>query len=225
MTTGTGAPGKPLRADAERNRQLIIDVASEVFAEKGVDAGFDEIARRACVGVGTVYRRFPERGQLVEAILERTLTRMTALAEEALTAKDAWTGLTELFRGGIRLQLDNHGLQQLLKTTGEWADHGPEAKAKLLPVVQQVLDRAKEQGRIRQDVELTDLGMVMTMVTAIHHPDFPDLWERYLTILLDGLQPQRSAPTPLPVQAPTEILLNRHLQHRAATPTPDWSCD
>lgn len=220
MTTGTGAPGRPLRADAERNRQLIIDVATEVFAEKGVDAGFDEIARRACLGVGTVYRRFPDRTDLVEAILERTLARMTVLAQEALEADDAWSGLTHLFREGIRLQLDNHGLQQLLKTTGEWAEHGPESKAKLLPIIQQVLDRAKEQGTIRPDVELTDLGMVMTMVTAVHHPDFPHLWERYLTILLDGLQTRRSGPTPLPVQAPTEILMDRHFKART-----DPSCE
>lgn len=214
MTTSTGAPAKPLRADAERNRKLIIEVAAQVFAEKGLDAGFDEIARRAGVGAGTVYRRFPDRDDLIEALLEHTMGKLTALAEEALANEDAWAGLSHLFHAGVRMQLDDRGLQQMLKTTGKWADRGAEAKAQLLPRLRLLLDRAKAQGRIRQDLELTDLGMLMTMVSAVHHPDLPDVWERYLTILLDGLQQQRSAPTVLPAEAPSEALLEGHFKHQ-----------
>ena len=203
----TAPPCKPLRADAERNRQLIIEVAGQVFAEKGLDAGFDEIAKRAGVGAGTVYRRFPQREQLIEALLVHSLSRVHTLAEKALAVEDAWIGLSTFLREAARLQIDDQGLKEMLKTTGPWARCAPSAKAELIPLLVRLLDRAKEQGRIRPDIEITDLGILMTMVSSAADPEHPELWERYLTVILDGLQPSREATTPLPTQAPSVDLI------------------
>lgn len=213
VDTSTAPPCKPLRADAERNRQLIIEVAGQVFAEKGLDAGFDEIAKRAGVGAGTVYRRFPQREQLIEALLVHSLSRVHALAEQALSVEDAWLGLSTFLRDASRLQMNDQGLKEMLKTTGPWARCAPSAKAQLIPLLIQLLERAKEQGRIRSDIEITDLGILMSMVSSTADPDHPELWERYLTVVLDGLQPSRTGVTPLPTQAPSvdliEAIMNR----------------
>lgn len=207
VDTSTAPPCKPLRADAERNRQLIIEVAGQLFAEKGLDAGFDEIAKRAGVGAGTVYRRFPQREQLIEALLVHSLGRVHTLAEKALAVEDAWSGLSTFLREAARLQIDDQGLKEMLKTTGPWARCAPSAKAELIPLLVQLLNRAKEQGRIRPDIEITDLGILMTMVSSAADPEHPELWERYLTVILDGLQPSRTGVTPLPTQAPSVDLI------------------
>ncbi|RIJ78432.1 TetR/AcrR family transcriptional regulator [Nakamurella silvestris] len=214
-TTSVGTKGpaaRPLRADAERNRALIIEAAAQVFAEKGLDAGFDEIARRAGVGTGTVYRRFPDRDGLIEALLVDSFDKMTVLAQEAIDTEDAWVGLTNFFRSSIRLQMKDQGLHEMLKANGPWADLAPAAKAKFIPVLNSVLDRAKAQGRIREDVGLTDLGVLMTMVSTVHDPDQPDLWERYLVLVLDSLASSRTGPTPLPARAPSDSRLHEHLE-------------
>src|SRR2546423_10437444 len=87
------ATQKPLRADAERNRRRVLDAAAELFAAKGLAVGLDEIARHAGVGVGTAYRRFPDKRELIEELYEDRVARMVALAERALAADDAWEGL------------------------------------------------------------------------------------------------------------------------------------
>src|SRR3954471_19846352 len=86
--------GRPLRADAERNRRRILAAAREVFARRGLDAGLDEIARHAGVGTGTVYRRFPDKNKLVEALFEERLDQVLACAQRAAEHPDPWEGLT-----------------------------------------------------------------------------------------------------------------------------------
>src|ERR1700712_3026544 len=107
MTTAahTGVSPRPLRADAERNRLLILEVAAEVFAEKGLDAGFDEIARRAGLGAGTVYRRFPHRDQLIEALLTDRLSGVAQLAQQAAAHPDPWVGLVGFLQRSIEMQV------------------------------------------------------------------------------------------------------------------------
>ena len=86
-------PARPLRRDAERNRQRILQAASEVFTERGLDVSLDEVARYAGVGVGTVYRRFRTKEDLVEALFVDRIEEVAALAEEAARAADPWSGL------------------------------------------------------------------------------------------------------------------------------------
>ena len=100
----------PLRRDAEANRRRILAAAAEAFADQGLDVPVDEIARRAGVGMGTLYRRFPTKAALVEAIFEEHLDRLAALAEEALREEDAWRGLAGFLERTVALQAENRGL-------------------------------------------------------------------------------------------------------------------
>src|SRR5689334_3613864 len=100
MADPQGAPApRPLRRDAERNRQAILRAAAEVFTTRGLGASLDDVARHAGVGVGTVYRRFPDKESLAEALFEERFEAMAALAEKALAEPDSWTGLVSFLEG------------------------------------------------------------------------------------------------------------------------------
>src|SRR3954468_15807059 len=115
MTQSAAPPtDRPLRADAERNRERILAAAREAFAEDGLDVGLHQIAKRAGVGVGTVYRRFPEKDQLVEALFEDRIDEVLGIAEAALAEDDAWTGLEHYLYRTCELQVADHGLHQLV---------------------------------------------------------------------------------------------------------------
>src|SRR3954453_23007867 len=105
---------RPLRADAERNRERILAAARAVFAEEGLDAGLHEIAKRAGVGVGTVYRRFPEKEQLIEALFEDRIEDVIAIASEALAHADGWSGLEPFLHRTCELQVADRGMHQLV---------------------------------------------------------------------------------------------------------------
>src|SRR5438067_12790924 len=98
---------KPLRADAERNRRRILEAAAELFATKGLSVGLDEIARHAGVGVGTAYRRFPHKTQLIEELLDERVARMVELGEHALAASDPWEGLASYLEQATELLVLN----------------------------------------------------------------------------------------------------------------------
>src|SRR4051794_16477177 len=107
MSSVTPAPQRPapkLRRDAERNRQLVLDAARQVFAARGLDAGFDEIARVAGVGAATVYRRFPQRADLVEALFEEEIAEVITQAQSAAAHPDPWLGLGGFFRWVVETQ-------------------------------------------------------------------------------------------------------------------------
>src|SRR3954453_13073586 len=99
---------KPLRRDAEHNRQLILDAARAAFAEGGLDVGLHEIAKRAGVGVGTVYRRFPAKEELIAALFEDRIEDVIAIAQEALAEDHAWTGLEHFLHRTCELQFADH---------------------------------------------------------------------------------------------------------------------
>src|SRR5919205_689932 len=97
MTT-PGSSERPLRSDAERNRRRILEAAAEVFAERGLDASLDDIAAAAGVGVGTVYRRFPDKDVLIDALFEEKINHACRLAREALEHEDPWEGFVFFMR-------------------------------------------------------------------------------------------------------------------------------
>src|SRR5688500_1594373 len=102
---------RPLRADAERNRARILAAAAEVFAERGLDVSLDDIAAHAGVGVGTVYRRFPDKDALIDALFEDKIDRVVALADDALEIEDPWEGFTTFMRGMCRMPAGGRRLQ------------------------------------------------------------------------------------------------------------------
>lgn len=197
---------RPLRADAERNRRRILTAAREVFARRGLDAGLDEIARHAGVGTGTVYRRFPEKSLLIEALFEDRLDQMFTFIENAAAAPDPWEGLVGIVERITQMQIEDRGLKDVIFSEVGDKEGFRERRERFLPLVEHAMERAKSAGVLRPDVGLTDLGALQVMLTTVADfttPTRPEVWRRYLRILLDGLRTDRSGPTPLPQRALT----------------------
>jgi AcrR family transcriptional regulator len=205
---------RPLRRDAVRNRELILETAAQVFAEHGLDAGYDEIARRAGIGVGTVYRRFPERSELVQALFESRIEEIVAIVEAASKLPDAWDGLTFFLDKAIERQVNDRGLKEVMVQTIEEGDHVTVGRERLGPLLDDLITRAQGEGTLRTDVETTDIGMLLMLVSSMTTPEQPDLWRRYLALLLEGLRASPDQP-PLPLAAPAdeamhELMCNLH---------------
>ncbi|WP_045742708.1 TetR/AcrR family transcriptional regulator [Actinoplanes rectilineatus] len=201
----TPGPPRPLRADAARNRELLLRAAREMFAQRGLDVTLDEIARHAGVGVGTVYRRFANKEELVEALFDDQLDRMIALAEESLARADTWDGFAEMFRRFSALMAADHGLREVLLHNTYGHDRVARIRERFVPAMDAVVRRAQQAGVLRPDVEPTDLPIIETMlggVEAFAQPVRPELYRRYLTIILDGMR-ARPGLTALPVAALT----------------------
>jgi AcrR family transcriptional regulator len=196
-------PPRPLRKDAERNRLRILEAARELFAERGLQATLDDVAHRAGVGVGTVYRRFPDKDQLVEALFESRLDQMSALARESLEDEDAWRGLVSFLQGVLSLQAEDRGLKEVALGGPRGQSHVAAARQRIAPLVAQLVARAKQQGALRPDVEVSDMPLLQLMIGTIvdcSREIDPELWRRFLAIVLDGLR-ARDGVEPLPVEA------------------------
>ena len=204
------ASGRPLRRDAARNRERILAAAAELFTERGMRVTLDEVARRAGVGVGTVYRRFPDKESLADALFQDRITALVELAERALTDPDEWAGLESfLVRAGALLCADL-GLRQTLMFATYGRDRVGEARSRLLPVISQLVARAQAAGVVRADLRPTDVPLIELMLAAVTdyaRPARPEIWRRYLALILDGLRPSRSGVTELPVAplSPAEV--------------------
>ncbi|MEI4273247.1 helix-turn-helix domain-containing protein [Klenkia sp. LSe6-5] len=197
VTPANREGARPLRRDAERNRGLILDAARQVFASHGLDAGFDEIARVAGVGVGTVYRRFPERRDLVEALFEQEIDVVVARAEEAAADPDPWRGLSEFLHWGVESQAADRGLAEVLAAAGRGHERVARERDRLRPAVLSLVQHAQRAGVLRPDVGELDLGLVVAMLGRVGGPERADLRHRLVTVVLDGLAVRRDAPTPL----------------------------
>src|SRR5436190_5496904 len=146
-----------LRADAERNRRRILDAAGELFAAKGLAVGLDEIARHAGVGVGTAYRRFAGKEELIEALFEDRLEQVPALAERSAADPDAFAGLVAFIQGAVELQSNDQGLKELFFGSPHAAARVREARERIFPAIEDMLARAKAAGQLRPDVGETDV--------------------------------------------------------------------
>ena len=205
---------RPLRADAERNRERILEAAREAFAEDGLEVGLHEIAKRAGVGVGTIYRRFPEKDQLVVALFEDRVDEVVAIAEHALTIDDAWTGIEHFLHRTCELQVANRAMHQLVFSSTKGSQCAAGARERIAPLVAQMVVRAQEQGTMRPDVAAFDVGMVRQQVGLLIEAlgeAAPAVWPRVLRIALDGLRTSRTGPTPLPGSPPSAETFQRVL--------------
>jgi AcrR family transcriptional regulator len=201
MASSPALSERPLRRDAERNRERILAAAREAFAEDGLDVGLHEIARRAGVGVGTVYRRFADKDVLIDALFEDRVEEVVAIAEGALADADAWHGLEVFLTRTLELQAADRGLHQLVFAREQGAQCAAGARKRIAPLAIRLVERAQRQGTVRGDVTAYDVGMARQMLGALMESTRdvdPDGWRRQLAIVLDGLRRRRSGPTPLP---------------------------
>ena len=201
-----GAGERPLRADAERNRQRILAAAAEVLSERGLDATLDEVARAAGVGVGTVYRRFPDKESLIQELFKDRIDAMVRAAEQALTEPDPWQALVTYLDSAISLMAANTGLRQLLMFSTYGKERISYARKQMHPVITKLVERAQASGDLRPDFAGTDVKMIVFMLTSVAEyapASRPDLWRRYLALLIDGLRPACDTATELPAPPPT----------------------
>jgi AcrR family transcriptional regulator len=186
------APGT-LRSDARRNRDRIVAAAQDAFAEHGLDCGVELIARRAGVGMGTLYRRFPTKEQLVLAIFEQRLDALAPAMQAALAREDGWAGFTELLQAGVAAQAGDQGFMQMVAERLGPDAIPEEVRARFLSPLETLLERARAAGQVRPDVTAADLPYIVRMATSVVRPtlggDPPADWERYVGLLLDGLRP------------------------------------
>ena len=196
-----------LRRDAERNRQLILDAARELFAERGLGVTLNDVAHYAGLGVGTVYRRFPDKAQLIDALFEQRLEEIIHMLKESLNDPDSWHGLTVFLERVLDKQAKDRGLKEVLMGLAPGSsDRITKSRSTLHPLAAELVERAVQSGAVRPDSEPQDFGILQLMVGAVIDAGrdvAPDLWRRYLVIMLQGLRAQPAPVEPLPCAAVT----------------------
>ncbi|WP_432079939.1 TetR/AcrR family transcriptional regulator [Streptomyces sp. WAC 04229] len=203
MTVGAreGAPRQ--RRDARRNRELLLEAAHEVFTEQGLDAPLDVIARRAGVGNATLYRHFPTRAALVDAVFRDSLTGTMEAGERARRAPDAWAGLTGYLDVVFAALAADRGSNDLMTTHLRGVDSLEAVHEHNRRTVDALLVRCRDEGTVRPDVTTEDvlfgLAALGRAVPALTAATTPDAWRRPLALFLAGL---RTAPVAPPLPAP-----------------------
>ncbi len=180
-----------LRRDAEHNRRRILAAARKLIAERGLGVGYDEIAREADVGVGTVYRRFPTRDGLYYELFYDRVDAVVGIAEEALAVEDPWLGLCQFMRRDFELQTSDRGLREFLLGRADSTDLGQRSRERIQPLVTELVERAQAAGRLRAELGQSDIAIILAMLGGLIDaslPVEPDLWRRYLAMVLNGIQ-------------------------------------
>ena len=199
-TTKTKSEPVPtLRADARRNREAIKKAARAGFAEHGFDCQMEDIARTAGVGVGTVYRHFPNKEALLDALVADRFERMAEEAAKALEKDDPWEAFCELMRWSAKYQSEDRGLSEVLGSrplVGEAAA----AKSGLVELSGKLIRKAQRAGKMRKDLLVEDIPTMicgLSAVTGSPESSMPAMnWERFLEVMLDGMRAPGSAKLP-----------------------------
>jgi AcrR family transcriptional regulator len=192
---------RPLRADARRNRQAVIDAASKLFTEQGLDAQMPDVARAANVGVGTVYRHFPTKDQLIAAIASQHFDRMAERGREDLELADPWEGISDFIRFAIQIQADDRGLCEIMSSRPELMDTAARA-AGLPELCDKLVKRAQQSGQLRSDLDWEDVPMIACGIGHITQggpPPSVGRWPRLVELILDGLRAPASGSLPRPL--------------------------
>jgi AcrR family transcriptional regulator len=181
---------RPQRADARRNRESVLESARAQFAEHGLDAQIDDIARGAGVGVGTVYRHFPTKDDLLAALAQARFEGLAAQARHALEADDGWEGFVEFMTYSAQVMAEDRLLSEAMDQRGEICG-GAAQSVGHMDLVATLIERAKLEGKLRADTEPWDVpGLICGIGRAIRvAPGAPALtWQRHLEIILAGLR-------------------------------------
>ena len=214
---------KPLRVDAARNRGRIVQAAQDAFAERGLDVSLEDVAARAGVGIGTLYRRFPARDELIGACFERRLAEYVQAAEDALEAPDGWAGFRTYVERVCAMQAGDRGLKDVLTRTFPNAARLEATRARGFELLTQLIDRAKAEGSLRADFVAEDHLLLMmgnAGVVQAAGDEAPEAWRRYVALMLDGFRSDNATPLPPP---PTRRQMLRAML-RLSGPTRQKGC-
>jgi AcrR family transcriptional regulator len=187
-----------LRADAQRNLVRVLDAAREVFAEQGIDAPVNDIAERAGVGVGTIFRRFPTKDDLLVAVVEQRTVQLIEAADGALESSDPGAALRRFMETATAMQISDVC----------WCEAGSDIFGRegireltdvLVGKMGELLTQAQTAGQVRSDLRALDLPVLLMAVAKsglMLETTVPGAWKRYLAIILDGLRPEAARPLP-----------------------------
>src|SRR3989441_6421162 len=210
MTTSPKTPVRPLRRDAQATRARIVTAARAAFAAEGIEVPVEEIARCAAAGMGTLYRHFPAKEDLIDAVLEDAFAAFISAAEQALAEEDAWAGFRGFLERVFALHAENRGLKDMIATRVHGRARAEAMRRRMRPLLRRLIERAQEQGALRTDFTAEDMplvfwtgGRVIEATAAVA----PEDWRRHLGLLLDRLRAE--AATPLPHPPLTRAQLNR----------------
>src|SRR6266481_6552466 len=182
--------GRPLRADARRNRERILQSARAAFADSGDAVQIDDVARHAGVGVGTVYRHFPTKQALLTELVRQTFRLFTGWAREALEAGGEPFALIEgLLRRIAETAAGDAGVQYALASTaGQAPAEAPAEQGELIAVIAELTGRARRAGTIRPGIEAIDIAMLICGVVSAMGPRPGFDWRRHLDLVIDALR-------------------------------------
>jgi AcrR family transcriptional regulator len=192
---------RPLRRDAQRNRDLIVTAARAAFAAEGLGVTVEDIARRAGVGMGTLYRRFPSKEDLIDAVVADAFEQYAEAAESAAAADDPWDGFCSFLEHSLVLHAENRGLKDLTATREHGRARTTAIRTRVRPALNRLVERAQEQGALRADFSLEDIPLLLwtgARVIETTSTVAPELWRRYLGLMLDGLRADAATPLPQP---------------------------
>jgi AcrR family transcriptional regulator len=184
------AGSKPLRADAARNRERVLKTAYQTFASEGIAVPLDEIARRAGVGAGTVYRHFPTKDDLFRAVIEDRMGQIVLDGRKLIGESDPGEALFDFLRALVlRWGAEDRGLVEALAGAGVgWGSAGPEAEAEFMALLADLLHAAQQAGTARAEVTVDEAKTLMIGCQAMQGYN-NGLAERVTEIVLDGLRP------------------------------------
>jgi AcrR family transcriptional regulator len=207
MTTVTEKPSpnleRVLRADARRNREAVIAAAKKLFADQGLDAQMPDVAKAAKVGVGTVYRHFPTKDELIAALAAERFERLAESAREAIEAKDPWEGICGFIRFAADLQADDRGLCEVMASRPEVMNVAA-LSVGLDELTDKMVKRAQRSGDLRKDLDWQDIPLIacsMGSVTQATTGPGTGRWPRLVEIVIDGLRAPGSTKLPRPLSS------------------------
>jgi AcrR family transcriptional regulator len=209
---------RPLRADAQLNRDRILSAAAELFAERGLGVPLEEIARQAGVGVATLYRRFPTRADLASAAFERSMSRYTEAVDRALANPRPGDGFRELIFELCELQAHDAGLRDLLTTAFPAASIVEQRTGEAVDKLRTLITRAQAEGSVRPDVVVGDVVVTLLAnsgVLAATSTGAPNAWQRFACLMVDAFGADGASSLPDP---PDEQQLRRSVALLNGTP-------
>jgi AcrR family transcriptional regulator len=211
----------PLRRDAQQNRDRIVQAARELFAARGIGVTLNDVAHYAGVGVGTVYRRFPDKDLLIAEVLEARLAEVATLIRAAADDPDPWRGLSGFVYRSLELQAADRALSDLVLGAPTAVERLAGLRAEMVPIAAGIIERARAAGQVRPDFDISDLPVLLMMIrTAVDltRDTAPDAWRRFAQIALQGIRPAGLPVEPFTVAPIGAELINAVIQRWRPAP-------
>ena len=203
-----GDAPRALRRDAQRNRAMILEAARVAFAAQGLEASLETVARQAGVAIGTLYRHFPTRMHLIEAVFTEKAAAWVAAAEQALAIPDPWDGFAHYLERLCELQADDRGFNDVASMRLSAAHGLEETKDRAYRLSLRIVARARRSGALRPDASAEDIALVLwacSRITEATQSVAPQAWRRHLGLMLDAFRAENAHPLPVPPLRPHQV--------------------